>query len=204
MDYARRQRSSARMTPRKAAAWAGAALLVSLADPRPVSFTVGALLILTAWLLRIWTFGHLEKNLSMVTTGPYAHTRNPAYLGTFLILLGVILAGGNFATPAGRAFYGAGALAVIAFFGFYLPRKLRKEYRRLEALFGEQYRRHAANVPDFWPRPTPWRSGDPRRFSPAHVGYNHEWAWGAVLAGALAAMWFAERWSPFHLYVFGG
>ena len=45
--------------------------------------------------LRIWTFGHLEKNQHMITTGPYAHSRNPAYLGSFLIVCGFGLAAGT-------------------------------------------------------------------------------------------------------------
>ena len=87
IDYSQRQRSSKKLTPRKVMAYGGVLVLVSLADPRPISFAIGAFLMFLAWALRVWTFGHLEKNVNMVTTGPYAHTRNPAYLGSFLILL---------------------------------------------------------------------------------------------------------------------
>ena len=90
------------------------------------------------------------------------------------------------------------SLLVAVFFLVYLPRKFAREYSRLQARFGELATRHAQNVPDFWPRLAPWRSGDPRRFSWKLVTHNHEWPWGVVLAIALAAVWFGPRWSPIH------
>ena len=77
------------------------ASLIALADPRPITFTIGCVIVAFAWMLRIWSFGHLEKNQMLVTTGPYAHCRNPAYLGSFLALVGVGLAAGNAESPRG-------------------------------------------------------------------------------------------------------
>jgi len=190
--------ASKRPTLRRLAVWASALVLIGMADPRPTPFFTGCLLVGLAWMLRIWAFGHLEKNATLVTTGPYAHTRNPAYLGTGLALLGLCLAAGNAATLQGRAVWIFAALLLLAFFFFYLPRKFQREYGRLERLFGERVQRHAAHVPDFLPRLRPWRSGDPRRFSWQRVSENHEWPWGIVLALLLAAVWFAPRWSPLH------
>lgn len=170
--------------------------LVALADPRPPTFAAGATVVAAAWLLRIWAFGHLEKNQMLVTTGPYAHSRNPAYLGSFLALTGVGLAAGNWETTRGRLVWAFVALLMVVFFAVYMPRKKRKEYTRLERLFGEPARRYAANVPHFWPRPTPWRGGDDQRFSWSRVGANREWPWGLLLAGVLLAIWHVEVWSP--------
>lgn len=195
-DYAEHPRASKRLTWRKAAVYVAALALLAFADPRPITFAVGAALCALAWALRVWAFGHLEKNRLMVTTGPYAHTRNPAYLGSFLALVGVALAAGNAETTRGQGVWAFGAVLVIAFFTIYLPRKFRKEYPRLKELFGEQLERHADNVPDFWPRPTPWRSGDDRRFSWKRVSANHEWGWSIVLLVILLAIWFAPLWSP--------
>jgi protein-S-isoprenylcysteine O-methyltransferase Ste14 len=172
------------------------ATLISLADPRPPTFLVGCLLVALAWALRIWSFGHLEKNQALVTTGPYAHCRNPAYLGSFSALAGVILAAGNMESTRGRIVWGFGLLLVSVFFSVYMPRKKRKEYTRLELLFGEPAKEYAANVPHFFPRLTPWDSGDDRRFSWARVTSNREWPWGLVLAGVLTAIWFVDLWSP--------
>lgn len=170
--------------------------LIMFAAPRPVTFVAGAVLLLCACLLRIWAFGHLDKNGDQVTTGPYAYTRNPAYLGSFLGLLGLSLAAGNGETRHGLLIYGVALLGIVAFFFFYLPRKYAREYTRLETRFGERFREHAANVPDLWPRLTPWHSGDGRRWSFALVSTNHEWPWGLAFAAALTAIWFVHTWSP--------
>ncbi|MDZ7630439.1 MAG: methyltransferase [Gemmatimonadaceae bacterium] len=42
--------------------------------------------------MRAWSTGHIVKNQVLTTTGPYAHTRNPLYLGSFLMALGFALA----------------------------------------------------------------------------------------------------------------
>lgn len=187
-----------RFTWRKAAVFLCGIALIALADPAPAPFAAGCVLVALAWALRIWSFGHLEKNVLLVTSGPYAHTRNPAYLGSFLALLGVSLAAGNAHTRQGQLVWAAAALLSLVFLLFYLPRKFQREYPRLRALFGPELEQHAANVPDFFPRLSPWRSGSDRRFSWQRVGENHEWPWGLVLCLVLAAVWFAPRWSPLH------
>ncbi len=183
---------------RQLALYALCALLISLADPRPRTFAIGCVVVAVAWMLRIWSFGHLEKNQMLVTTGPYAHCRNPAYLGSFLALMGVGLAAGNAESTQGRWVWGFVLFLVSVFFIVYMPRKKRKEYTRLERLFGEPAREYAANVPHLIPRLTPWKSGDDKRFSWRLVTENREWPWGVVLAGVLLAIWYVDSWSPFH------
>jgi protein-S-isoprenylcysteine O-methyltransferase Ste14 len=162
-----------------------------------IAFVAGCCLVALAWALRVWAFGHLDKNEHMVTTGPYAHTRNPAYLGSFLAMVGIALAAGNAETTRGRLVWGLAAGLCVAFFACYLPRTCEREYTRLRRLFGPDLDQHAANVPDFLPRLRPWRSGDSRRFSWRRVIANNEWPWGLVLSGLLCAIWFAHAWSPF-------
>jgi len=196
MDYANHPRASKKPTVRKVAVYACALILLAFADPRLPTYVAGCVLCALAWMLRIWAFAHLEKNQTMVTTGPYAHTRNPAYLGSFLALTGIVMAAGNGETRNGQGIWVFGVLLMIAFFAVYMPRKFKREYPRLKELFGEQLDRHAENVPDFWPRLSPWRSGDPRRFSWSLVSANHEWSWGLVLTLGMAAIWTAPLWSP--------
>ncbi len=188
--------ASKRPTPRKIAVYLSSLALLGLADPQPVTFAIGSAFVACAWFLRIWAFGHLEKNQVMVTTGPYAHTRNPAYLGSFIALLGVALAAGNFETRQGQVVWGFSLILMVAFFVGYFPRKMQREYPRLQRIFGDQVDRHAANVPDFWPQLKAWRSGDTRRFSWKLVTENHEWSWGVVLAIAMFAVWTSPQWSP--------
>jgi hypothetical protein len=44
------------------------------------------------------------------------------------------------------------AIFLLGFFGYYMPYKNRIEGARLEALFGDEYRRYAVAVPQLLPR----------------------------------------------------
>ena len=59
------------------------------------SLALGLPLAAAGLLLRAWAAGHLAKNQRLATSGPYAYVRNPLYLGSFLIGLGVIIACGS-------------------------------------------------------------------------------------------------------------
>ena len=190
-------RASKKITWRKAAVYVSSLALISLADPRPITFWVGACLVLLAWMLRMWAFGYLDKNALMVTTGPYAHTRNPAYLGSLIALVGISLASGNMDSLRGQLVWGFAIFLMVCFFGFYFPRKMKREYPRLRKLFGEQLEEHAVNVPNFWPRITSWRSGQERSFSFSLLKENHELSWGVAFVIALTAIYTVDSWTPF-------
>ncbi len=124
--------------------------------------------------LRIWASGHLDKTRTLATGGPYAHTRNPLYLGSVLIALGVAAAA---ASPWVLA------VASVYLLAFY-PAVIRGEEAYLREKFGPGYGEWAASVPPFLPRVTP---GGPRlsRFEWRRVRKNREWR--AVLAVPLVA-----------------
>src|ERR1700758_4938073 len=43
-------------------------------------------------LIRAWAAGHLEKNMSLAESGPYAYVRNPLYIGTVAVAAGFVIA----------------------------------------------------------------------------------------------------------------
>jgi protein-S-isoprenylcysteine O-methyltransferase Ste14 len=88
--------------------------------------------------LRTLASGHVKKNAELTTTGPYAYTRNPLYLGS------ILLAGG-FAIAA-RSGWIVVVLAVM-FAAIYLP-VVRSEENWLRAQFPE-YEEYALRVPRF-------------------------------------------------------
>lgn len=178
-----------KITPRTLLVYVTGLAVVVGATPMTATFMAGTTIVVAGLALRIWTFGHLQKNLVLTTTGPYAHTRNPAYLGSALIMVGLFLAAGNPYTPLGLVIWAAGIMGLVVFFSKYLPRKYSREYGQLEQIFPDEIKRHAAHVPNFFPRLTPWRSGDPRRFSWARVQANHELIWPVACALALGLMW---------------
>jgi protein-S-isoprenylcysteine O-methyltransferase Ste14 len=123
------------------------ALFIVLARPALRTLLIGGAVALVGLLLRAWSAGHIRKNTTLAVSGPYAYTRNPLYLGSFLLGLG-------FTVAAGRPFL-LGSLFAALFLGIYLP-VMRVEAATLAELFGEDYRRYAAAVPLFFPRLTPY------------------------------------------------
>lgn len=129
-----------------------AALFILFARPRPATLAAGAAVSLVGILLRAWASGHIRKNDALAVSGPYAYTRNPLYLGSFILGLG-------FTIGAGR--WWLGALFVALFLGIYLP-VMRVESATLAQLFGERFQEYGAAVPLFVPRVTPYQSGQDR------------------------------------------
>ena len=84
--------------------------MIALARPRPWSLLAGLVLGLVGEAIRIWASGHIEKTRVLATGGPYAHTRNPLYLGSTLMGAGIALAS---ASPWAAL---AGAVYLLAFY----------------------------------------------------------------------------------------
>ena len=135
-----------RLRPRLLVVYALAIAAVLLSRPSPASLAVGAIPIALGEALRLWATGHLHKNDALTVGGPYAYLRHPLYFGTLLI-------GAGFLVMAWSALaFGIAALFVLVYFGYYMPYKDRIESARLEALYGDAYRRYAAAVPKLVPR----------------------------------------------------
>jgi len=127
-----------------------AAVFLIFARPRPVTLLAGVTVSVFGLLLRAWASGHIQKNSALATSGPYAHTRNPLYLGNFLLGLGFTI---------GSGWWPLGILFAALFLGIYLP-VMRVESGTLAQLFGESYQKYVREVPLFFPRITPYRSGE--------------------------------------------
>ncbi len=122
-------------------------LFFALAEPRPDTLVAGGVIAFFGLCLRAWAAGHIRKNAALATSGPYAYTRNPLYLGSFLLGLG-------FTITSGRILLGV--LFAAFFLGIYLP-VMRVEAATVAELFGEDYKLYARAVPLFFPRLTPYR-----------------------------------------------
>lgn len=157
-----------------------APIFIFLARPRPWTLAVGGVIGLLGLGLRAWASGHLRKNDALAITGPYAYTRNPLYLGSFLIGIG-------FTVAAGR--WGLAILFAGLFLGIYVP-VMRVESATLEELFGHKYRRHAQAVPLFIPRLRPYRKKAGVKFDVTLYKRYREYqaAIGFVIAWTLLAL----------------
>jgi protein-S-isoprenylcysteine O-methyltransferase Ste14 len=153
------------------------------ARPTPASLSVGAGLAALGVLVRAFAAGYIHKDRQLTTTGPYARTRNPLYLGTFLLGLGVTIGGGRWIFVA----------VFLVFFALVYGRTIRNEARHLEGLFGDAYRHYARHVPLFFPRLTRYRAPGTERdggqagFSGGRWRRNREYE---ALLGALAGFGF--------------
>lgn len=101
--------------------------------------------------LRGYAAGYVKKNAELTTTGPYAYTRNPLYLGSMLIAFGFAAAATSWIVLA--------ALGVL-FAAIYVP-TIQSEEAWLHEHFAsfEEYSHH---VPRLMPRLTPAKSSSER------------------------------------------
>lgn len=102
---------------------------------------IGFGLVLAFWsrslfLLNSTTLQLYEEPTSLVTSGPFRMSRNPIYLGMASILLGVAVLQGTLVALTFPVIF----VMVIEF--FIIP----GEERKLENLFGEQYREYKKSV----------------------------------------------------------
>lgn len=133
--------------------FACAVVFILLARPDRLSLAVGGAVALVGLLVRAWASGHIRKNSTLAVSGPYAHTRNPLYLGSFVLGLGFTIA----ASSSIWLLVVLGGLFAALFLGIYLP-VMRVESLTLAELFGDDYRRYASAVPLFFPRLTPYKA----------------------------------------------
>jgi len=162
--------------------WVAGLALVALARPRPWSLLAGLALGLAGEALRIWASGHIEKTRVLATGGPYAHTRNPLYLGSTLMAAGIAVAADS---PWA-------ALVTAGYFLVFYPSAVRGEAAFLAGRFPEAYRPWAEAVPLFFPR---LRPAGPRvtRFSWERVRLNREWRAAAAVPLAFVLLWARGR-----------
>lgn len=149
------------------------------ARPTPMRLAVGAGVALVGLIVRAWASGHIMKNDRLATTGPYAHTRNPLYFGSFLIACG-------FAFAAHWALLG---LVALFFLAIYVP-TMQRERANIAQRFPGAYAEFCANVPAFFPRLTPWRrpGAEVAGFSSALYMKHGEWKAALGYAGALVVL----------------
>jgi protein-S-isoprenylcysteine O-methyltransferase Ste14 len=155
-----------------------AAVFLWLARPTGHSMLWSLLLVGPGVWLRGFASGYVRKNTELATTGPYAHTRNPLYLGSMMIAFGFAAAAWSWIILL--------ALAIL-FAVIYLP-TIRSEEAYLRVAFAG-FDAYAAQVPRLLPRITPAQTGAERgRFSPALYRQHREYNCGVGAIAIYAAL----------------
>jgi len=145
-----------------------------LSRPSAHSLAYGLPVGVVGLLIRAWAAGHLEKNMSLAESGPYAYVRNPLYIGTLLVAAGLVIASRRWVLAA---IFGGVFLFV------YLP-VIELEEQHLRSLF-PAYEDYARRVPALIPS---WRTERaPGRFLWRRYIRNEEYQ---ALAGFVAGVVF--------------
>ena len=160
-------------------------LYLVFARPSPLTLVVGGSIALIGVIVRGWASGHISKNERLATSGPYAHTRNPLYFGSFLIAAGFAIAA-----------HWTLLLVVLAFFILIYAPTMERERANISGRFPAEYETYAANVPAFVPRPTAWRGGlagaaEENGGSFSSQLYMKHGEWKAALTYVLVMAWLA-------------
>ena len=149
-----------------------------LSEPTWASLAAGVPVSCIGLAVRAWAAGHLEKNLALTETGPYAHVRNPQYLGTLAVAAGFVIASRR---------WELGVLFAAVFLLVYLP-VVELEEQHLRTLFPD-YEAYARRVPKLTPRARKTSTGS-KRFQWALYRRNREYeALAGFIAGLAALIW---------------
>ena len=158
-----------------AAVWLG---LLALSDPHYLWW--GLAITAVGEGLQLWAAGHLTKMHSLSVSGPYAHVRNPMYIGRWIVMAGLIV-------PLHR--WLARGLFVVAY-AVYASRRVAREERRLEQTHGCEFADYCASVRAWLPRLVPASVGQPTGFSWKKVLRNHEHHVALGLVGYYVLLYF--------------
>jgi protein-S-isoprenylcysteine O-methyltransferase Ste14 len=144
-----------------------AVVVLWLARPTLQSILAGAVVGAIGLWVRAGAAGHLHKQEVLTVTGPYAFTRNPLYLGSFILMIGAAIAAHSWWS----------ALMLSAYFALFYSFVMRREERELYQHHGEAFQEYARSVPLFFPRLTPAKvaSGGAGAFSFAQYQKNREY-----------------------------
>jgi protein-S-isoprenylcysteine O-methyltransferase Ste14 len=112
--------------------------------PQPAAIAWSLVLVLPGLWLRGYAAGYVKKNRELTQTGPYAHTRNPLYLGSMLIAFGFAFA---------LLSWPVALVLSIGFLVIYVP-VIASEERFLRSTF-PGFDAYCSRVPRLIPRITP-------------------------------------------------
>ncbi|MGH9355202.1 MAG: methyltransferase family protein [Terriglobia bacterium] len=123
--------------------FAFAVAYVVFSQPTLTALTAGGALAFIGLLLRASAAGHIEKSQRLAASGPFRYCRHPLYLGSFILGLGLVVAGHSWAL----------AVAYLALFAFIYGTVMRREEAFLRQKFGSAYDDYARSVALFFPLP---------------------------------------------------
>jgi protein-S-isoprenylcysteine O-methyltransferase Ste14 len=139
----------------------------------------GLCMVLTGLGIRAWAAGFAGRHtrsskiegIKLATAGPYAHVRNPIYLGSFILGFGMVLLIGDrrLAVPCALTF-------LVLYFGL-----IPAEEEFLSQRFRDEYEAYCQHVPRLVPRLRAWADADTVTPFDSRAARG-EWRLGLILA----------------------
>jgi protein-S-isoprenylcysteine O-methyltransferase Ste14 len=161
-------------------------LMVVFAEPTLTSLLAGGGIGLIGEALRFWgvsiagsetrTTGTVGGTY-LITNGPFAHVRNPLYLGNILLYTSLAV--------MSMALFPWLVLVTVAWFTLQYHLIVTREEEYLRRTFGKQFEHYAQHVPRFLPRVIPYRSPSP---APKSVNFREGLASERRTLQAIAVM----------------
>lgn len=160
---------------RIATSFALSVIFILFAKPTPGSFLIGVPVIFIGEVFRTLSSGYIEKDFSLTMGGPYSVTRNPLYLGNFLM-------GFGFAIITNQPIL---LLLFIIVFAFIYHVTILEEEKGLLQRYGQEFIAYMSAVPRFFPRLWKWNRNR-QLFSWALVMKHREYiTWLGIVGGIL-------------------
>jgi protein-S-isoprenylcysteine O-methyltransferase Ste14 len=164
---------------------------VVLGKPTMRSVLAGAAVAIAGEALRLWGVAHAGSETRttdtvggsrLVTTGPFAHVRNPLYMGNIIIYTAVgLMTNIWWLAAAGLVFFSVQYALIISL-----------EEDHLTTEFGEEYERYTASVPRFIPAFRKFKEHQAQEAPPDWIrGLRSEKS--SLIAIAIVMLFFAAR-----------
>jgi len=140
-------------------------LVIIFSRPAQTSLLAGVGISLLGLFIRAWASGHLKKEKELTISGPYQYTRNPLYLGNFILGIGLVV--GSYSWLV--------LVTFIAYFLLFYPPVIKRERERMKELFAEKYEDYKKKVPSFFPSLKPYPCSGNNKFSFSLYKKNKEY-----------------------------
>lgn len=147
-------------------------LVLGLAEPTVRTLALGGMIAVLGEAVRIWAAGHLEKGREVTSSGPYAVTRHPLYVGSILIAIGLVVAAADAIIAA----------LVLGYLAITYTAAIRTEEAHLTEKFGSAYPDYRAG-----------RMSVRRRFSLERAVRNREYRAAVGVLVVLVLLWLKTR-----------
>lgn len=136
-------------------------IVLIFARPTASSFLWGILVMIIGEMVRFWGVAYAggatrTRNVgasTLVTNGPFAHVRNPLYIGNLCIYTGAAIISNTWLPWL--------IFIIWIFFGVQYHLIVKLEEEKLQELFGNTYLQYKSKVPRFFPRLSPLKADNP-------------------------------------------